>query len=162
MSTIRRPSVSAERVRWADVDLVGIMRFSAVTRLVENGEQDLWREAGLPYSNVMEGPDTWMPRRSLNIEYTAPARIDDPLALVTYVSRMGDTSLTFNVEVMSADFQKLYASAKVVTVCVDSRDFRKQTIPEALRTAMAPFVMSPDEVRSLVSSGQLAKGQEQS
>lgn len=158
MSASPRPNISAERVRWADVDLVGIMRFSAVTRLVENGEQELWREAGFPYAQVMQNPDTWMPRRNLNIEYTAPARIDDPLALVTYVSRLGDSSLTFNVEVMSDDFTKLYASATVVTVCVSSADFRKQSMPAELRDAMAPFTMTPDAVRTMIGNRQLTLG----
>ena len=33
--TAPRPFVTHERVRWADVDLVSIMRFSAFTRLIE-------------------------------------------------------------------------------------------------------------------------------
>lgn len=135
------------------------MRFSAVTRLVENAEQELWREAGMPYSDVFSStPDMWMPRRELKIEYFAPARIDDPLSLIAYVSRMGDSALTFNVEVMSEDFSKLYASATVVTVCVSSSDFRKQSMPDELRSAMTPFAMSPDDVRALLGAGQLALG----
>ena len=158
MTVSPRPNISAERVRWADVDLVGIMRFSAVTRLVENAEQELWRDAGLPYSEAFTNPEVWMPRRSLTIEYTAPARIDDPLALVAYVSRLGVSALTFNVEVMSEDFSKLYASATVVTVCVSVGDFRKRSMPGELRTAMEPFTMSSDDVRAMLGNRQLAAG----
>ena len=157
MSSHPRPFLSHDRVRWADVDLVGIMRFSAFTRLVENGEQDLWREAGLPYANVFAAPDTWMPRRNLNIEYTAPARIDDALLLVTYVSRLGDTSLTFNVDVMSQDRAQLIAAATVVTVCVTASDWSKRSLPTELRSAMAPFVVTVDDARAFAHE-QMASG----
>lgn len=148
MSPTPRPFLSHERVRWADVDLVGIMRFSAFTRLVENGEQDMWRDAGLPYGSVLTAPDTWMPRRNLNIEYTAPARIDEALLLVTYVSGMGESSLTFSVDVMSADRGELLAAATVVTVCVNASDFQKRSLPEQLRTALAPYAVSVEAARA--------------
>lgn len=155
MSSNPRPLLSHDRVRWADVDLVGIMRFSAFTRLVENGEQDMWREAGLPYGNVLAAPDSWMPRRNLNIEYTAPARIDEALLLATYVSRMGDSSLTFNVDVMSVDRAQLVAAATVVTVCVNASDFSKRSLPAELRAAMTPFAVGVDEARAFVREQML-------
>ena len=101
--TAPRPFVIHERVRWADVDLVCIMRFSAFTRLVELAEQELLRAVGLPYAMLFDNPTIWMPRRRLEIDYYAPARIDDELALVTYVSRMGETSLTLQVDVRHAE-----------------------------------------------------------
>jgi len=157
MTASPRPHISNERVRWADVDLVGIMRFSAFTRLVEHAEQELSREAGMPYSEAFSSPAVWMPRRSLHIDYTAPARLDDPLALVAYVSRMGNSALTLNVDVMSADFGQLYASATVVTVCVSVSDFRKRSIPDDIRTAMGPFTMSSDEVCAWLANRSLVE-----
>ena len=157
MSSNPRPFLSHDRVRWADVDLVGIMRFSAFTRLVENGEQDLWRDAGLPYGHVLTAPDTWMPRRNLNIEYSAPAKIDEALLLATYVSRLGESSLTFNVDVMSVDRAQLIAAATVVTVCVNASDFSKRALPAELRTAMAPYTSSVEDARAFVRE-QLSPG----
>ena len=147
---VARPFLSADRVRLADVDLVGIMRFSAFTRLVENAEQDMCREAGLGYQQIMQNPTVWMPRRNLSIAYTAPARIDDVLQLVTYVSRVGDSSVVFNVDVMAADFRQLYAAAEVVTVCVDARTFTKVALPAETRTAMAPYSLTTEAARAWV------------
>jgi YbgC/YbaW family acyl-CoA thioester hydrolase len=154
MAVSPSPLVIHERVRWADVDLVGIMRFSAFTRLVENAEQELWRDAGLPYSQQFVRPETWLPRRSLHIEYTAPATIDAPLACVTYVSRLGETAMTFNVDVMSPDFTQLYASATVVAVCVGAADFRKQPLPPELREYMQPYTMSSEAARAAVRASR--------
>jgi len=147
---VARPFLSADRVRWADVDLVGIMRFSAFTRLVENAEQDMCREAGLGYQQIMQNPSVWMPRRNLSIAYTAPARIDDVLQLVTYVSRVGESSVVFNVDVMAADFRQLYAAAEVVTVCVDAHTFTKVALPTETRLAMAPYSITTEAARAWV------------
>lgn len=145
-----QPFLSHERVRWADVDLVGIMRFSAFTRLVENAEQELLRAAGLPYGEIMVAPDIWMPRRHLAIEYFAPVRLDDELALVTSVSRMGDTSLTLQVDVRTRTRWTLSASAALVVVCVEATTFAKRPLPRICREALAPFVVPPDEARAWV------------
>ena len=142
------PFVVRERVRWADVDLVGIMRFSAVTRLVEMAEQELLRTAGLPYSVIFSAPEIWMPRRHLTIEYFSPARIDDELALVTYVSRIGDTSLTINVDVRQATTNRLVATAVMVVVCVTVAAFAKRPLPRMVREALTPFVHTAADVQA--------------
>lgn len=149
----RRPFVLEERVRWADVDLVGIMRFSAFTRLVELAEQELSRAAGLPYRDMFVAPEVWMPRRALAIEYFAPVRIDELLALHAYVSRMGDTSLTFAVDVYAVERGLLAAAASMTVVCVTAATFGKRPLPQAVRDALGPWVLTPEEARSEVSRG---------
>ena len=146
--TRAQPFLAYDRVRWADVDLVGIMRYSAFTRLIELAEQEMWREAGQSFAKIFEAPTTWMPRRHLEIDYFSPVRIDDALTLVTYVSRIGDTSLTFNVDVRSTERWELIAAAILVTVCVTIEDFAKCPLPEEVRTALTPFTMSAEEARA--------------
>ena len=63
-----------ERVRWEDVDLVGIMRYSAFTRMLDVAEQELWRAAGMTVTQVMDEFGLWLPRRNLQIDFLAPAR----------------------------------------------------------------------------------------
>lgn len=142
-----RPHVLTERVRWADVDLVGIMRFSAFTRFVEAAEQELLREAGLPYSVIFDDPDVWLPRRALSIEYFAPVRIDDLVELSCYVSRTGDSSLTFAVDMRGTD-GTFVAAASMTVVAVTAASFTKRPLPEVVRTALAPFTLSVEEARS--------------
>lgn len=139
-----KPHVCAERVRWADVDLVGIARFSAFTRFVEHGEQEWMRAAGLPYHEIFKAPEIVMPRRHMSIEYFAPARLDDALALVTYVPHIGETSLTFHVDVVGLADGAPKASAAVVVVSVTARDFSKRPLPQMIRDAIAPFHMTRD------------------
>ncbi len=142
------PFVVRERVRWADVDLVQIMRFSAFTRLVEMAEQELLRAAGLPYATIFDEPEIWMPRRHLGIDYFAPARLDDELALVTYITRLGETALTLNVDVRHAERRTLLAAAAMVVVCVTVSEFTKRPLPRVVREGLAPFVCSVEQVRA--------------
>ena len=145
--TDKRPFLAFDRVRWADVDLVGIMRFSAFTRLVEVAEQELMREAGIPFSELLNEPTIWLPRRHLEIDYFAPVHIDDELTLVTYVSRIGDTSATINLDVRSTSDWTLIATSAMVIVCVTKSAFVKRSLPDEVRTALTPFLMSPEEAR---------------
>ena len=142
------PFVTTDRVRWADVDLIGIMRFSAFTRLIEVAEQELLRAAGMPYSAAFDAPSVLMPRRHLSIEYFAPVRLDDALSLVTYVSHLGATSATINVDVRVAETGVLAAAAAMTVVCVSAATFAKQPLPEAMRAAMAPFVCTVADMRT--------------
>mgnify|MGYP001764777294 CR=1 FL=1 len=143
-----RPFRCTDRVRWADVDLVGIMRYSAVTRFLDMAEQELLRAAGLPYSFIFEAPELWMPRRHLSIEFLAPARIDDLLHMVIWVSRLGDSSLTLTMDLRHDD-GRLVAEVTLVVVCVTADTFSKRSLPRVVREALTPFVCSTDEARQL-------------
>jgi YbgC/YbaW family acyl-CoA thioester hydrolase len=136
-----------ERVRWADVDLVGIMRFSAFTRIIELAEQELMRAAGLPYSELFVDPEVWLPRRQLSIEYLAPAKIDELLEIECYVSKIGETSAIYQVDVWNAS-GAMVATASLVVVCVTAAEFRKIPMVPEFRDALTPFVMTPEVARA--------------
>lgn len=124
------------------------MRFSAVTRLVEMAEQELMRAAGYPYERLMDHPTFWMPRRRLTIDYLSPARIDDALTMATYVTHMGETSVTLHVDVHQAH-GTLVAAAVLVLVCVSADTFVKQPLPDEYRDVLAPFFCTVDSARRL-------------
>lgn len=146
------PFLLTERVRWADVDLVGIMRFSAVTRFVELAEQELMRAAGLPYTQLFDQPAIWLPRRHLAIDYHSPARIDDALTILAYVSHVGTTSLTLNADLFQPD-GRLVAGSTAVVVCVGVEDFVKRPLPAELPAALAPFTLAVEAARAHAPPG---------
>ncbi len=128
------------------------MRFSAFTRMIEHAEQELMRAAGMPFSQIMDAHASWLPRRHLTIEYLAPARLDEELALVTYVAHMGETSMTYAVDIRDRARWRLVASAALVVVCVGREDFAKRSLPQSTRDALAPFHCSVDEARRLTQT----------
>ncbi|HEU4565051.1 MAG TPA: thioesterase family protein [Gemmatimonadaceae bacterium] len=141
------PFVISEYVRWGDIDLAGIIRYDAYIRFQELAETELFRALGLPYGAMFERFGMWLPRRVLHVEFRAPALIDERLKVVTYFSRIGDSSLTINFDIMSADGATLHAAAHQVLVCVDKRSFAKRPLPPELVELLAPYAMDSEEAR---------------
>lgn len=135
-------SVPADRVRWEDVDLAGVMRYSAYTRAVDLAEAELLRAAGVPIAEVAERLAVWLPRRVLRVEYLAPARLDEPLAADVHVARVGTTSLTLRVVIRAAERAVRLADAELVLVCVGRDDFTRRPLPAELVERLAPWVVA--------------------
>ena len=120
------PFVLSEYVRWGDIDLAGIICYGAYLRFSELAESEIFRAAGLPFSEMFERFDVWLPRKVMHAEFHAPARLDDRLRVVTYFSKLGATSITINFDVMNADAGVLHAATHQVLVCVSRGDFTKR------------------------------------
>jgi len=134
-------------VRWGDIDLAGIICYGAYIRFYELAETEIFRAAGLPFGEMFERLDIWLPRKVMHTEFHTPARLDEQLKVVTYFSHVGRTSLTINFDVMSAEDNTLHASAYQVLVCVSRQHFTKEPLPRELVQAIEPFVMDPDYAR---------------
>lgn len=136
-----------DRIRWSDVDPLGIIRYDSYVRLLEIGETELFRAAGLPYAVIREQMGVWLPRKRLAFEYHAPARLDDTMEVRAFFSAVGNTSLTLWFDFVDADTGAPRASAELVIVCVERETLAKFPLPDAVRAAIAPFVLAPDEAR---------------
>lgn len=129
-----------EFVRWADVDLAGIMRYDAYLRLVDVAETDFFRAIGSPIGRLAEQLGVWLPRKTMRLDYHAPARLDDALRLDVSVPRVGRTSLVFRVDVVHAPDGAPRATAELVLVCVGRDDFVKRELPAALVDRLRPYL----------------------
>ena len=146
----KKPFVLSEYVRWGDIDLAGIICYGAYIRFYEMAETELFRAMGLPFGQVFERLGIWLPRKIMHTEFHSPAVLDERLKVVTYFSRIGETSLTINFDVMDATRRTLHASAYQVLVCVDKQSFAKRKLPGELATAAEPFLMTVEEARAAV------------
>ena len=144
---MKKPFVISEYVRWGDIDLAGIICYGAYIRFYELAETEIFRAAGLPFRDIFERYDMWLPRKVMHTEFHAPALLDEHLKVVTYFSHIGRTSLTINFDVMSADGQTLHAAAYQVLVCVSRQSFEKRPLPPEIVKALEPFTMGCEEAR---------------
>ncbi len=144
---MKKPFVISEYVRWGDIDLAGIICYGAYLRFYELAETEIFRAAGLPFREVFERYDIWLPRKVMHTEFHAPAQLDEQLKVLTYFSRIGRTSLTINFDVMSADGRTLHAAAYQVLVCVSRESFAKQPLPPDVTRALEPFTMACEAAR---------------
>jgi Predicted thioesterase len=144
---MKKPFVIEEYVRWGDIDLAGIICYGAYIRFYELAETELFRAVGLPFRDMFERYDMWLPRKVMHTEFHSPARLDQRLQVVTYFSHIGRTSLTLNFDVMSADEHLLHASAYQVLVCVSRSTFEKRPLPVDVARAAEQFLMNCEEAR---------------
>lgn len=144
---MKKPFVISEYVRWGDIDLAGIICYGAYIRFYELAETEIFRACGLPFREMFERYDMWLPRKVMHTEFITPAMLDDRLKVVTYFSHIGHTSLTINFDVMSADGAKLHAAAYQVLVCVGRQDLKKRPLPLDVVHAVEPFTMPCEEAR---------------
>jgi acyl-CoA thioester hydrolase len=146
--TAPKPFILSEYVRWGDIDLAGIICYGAYLRFSELSESEIFRAAGLPFSEMFERYNVWLPRKVMHAEFFAPARLDDHLRVVTYFSHMGRTSLTINFDVMNADASELHAATHQVLVCVSRAGFTKTALPDGIRRALESYALDTDAARA--------------
>ncbi len=158
MPTSKSPFVISEYVRWGDIDLAGIICYGAYIRFYELAETEIFRAVGLPFREMFERYDIWLPRKVMHTEFVSPALLDERLAVLTYFSRVGNTSVTINFDVMDADRGALHATAYQVLVCVSRENLVKRPLPPEVVTAIGPYVMTPEEARASKAAQPIGPG----
>lgn len=145
--TITAPFVTTDYIRWEDIDLAGIARFSSYTRLLDIAETDLYRSLGTPLSTLHAQYKLWLPRKVMHIEYFTPARLDDQIVIAAYFSSIGRTAVTMHVDLFREDRKTLIAAAHLVLVCVDI-ELKKIALPPEFRELVKRHIMSTEEARA--------------
>src|SRR5262245_8530377 len=103
------------RVQFSETDLAGIVHFSNFFRMMEEVEHAWFRSLGLSVVMHHEGLEIGWPRVSVACEYSGSPRFEDELELKFRVTRLGEKSMTYEVEF---DLKgKRIALGKVTTVC---------------------------------------------
>src|SRR4249919_3686184 len=82
-----------EHVRWSDVDVSGVICWSAYVRFVEIAETELFRALGYPYATLWDQLDIWLPRVQVHFDYRNPVRLDELLDIEVWVGRIGRSSI---------------------------------------------------------------------
>lgn len=86
------------RVRWAEVDMQGVVFNGHYLTYCDVCVTEYWRAIGLRYPDdfLADGSDTFV--RRATIEYHAPALFDDELEVCGRAARLGRSSLRFVIE----------------------------------------------------------------
>ena len=103
------------RIQFAETDLAGILHFSNFFRLMEEVEHAFYRSLGLSVVMHHEGHEIGWPRVSATCEYLGPVKFEDELLLTLRIARLGDKSLSYEVDFTLAG--RRVATGKVTSVC---------------------------------------------
>lgn len=125
--------VLKRRVQFAETDLAGVLHFANYYRFMEEVEHAFWRSLGVSVI-AQDGERTisW-PRVATSCEYFTPARFEDELELALVVAKVGDRSVSYEVE-FRRDGQRI-ALGRTTAVCcsMDAGRFQTTSIPDGLR-----------------------------
>jgi acyl-CoA thioester hydrolase len=125
------------RVYYEDTDFSGVVYHASYLRFMERGRTNYLRLIGADHralfeETAKEAPGFAFVVRSMNIEFSKPARMDDVLTVVTEPTEVGGASLTLKQQVVRGEDLLVEAHVRVAFVSGG----RARPIPKPLRIAM--------------------------
>lgn len=125
------------RVRWAEVDRQGIVFNGHYLTYFDVAITEYWRAIDLPYPDGVadSGSDLYVVKTLIN--YRGSAEYDDILDIGVHVSRIGLTSITFQLGVLREG--ELLVEGEVVYVNADAETRRPSPVPDRIRHAIEHF-----------------------
>lgn len=118
------------RVYYEDTDAGGVVFYANYLAYMERARTEWLRALGYSNSALAADSGVVFAVRRVEVDYLAPARLDDELEATASVEDSSRTSLTFRQQVRRGE--QLLCSATVKIVCLDSERFRPTGIPKSL------------------------------
>ena len=129
---------TTRRVEFVDTDMANIVHFSNFFRWMEEAEHAYFRSLGLSVRTEYQDQHLGWPRVNTSCEFFAPARFEDQLQLKVRITKMGEKSITWEIE-FTKDGTRL-ALGKATTVCCTWTNNALQpiSIPPEIRLKLYP------------------------
>lgn len=125
-------TTSTLRVRFCETDLMGIVHHATYLVYFETGRVEWLRRRGITYAD-WTARGVHVPVASAELQYRAPSRFDDVLALETTLTKLRSVSLDFSYRLVRE--QTLVAEGFTRLACVDAQH-KLLRIPEEIREAL--------------------------
>jgi acyl-CoA thioester hydrolase len=119
------------RVRYAEVDPMGVLHHSRYWVYFEMGRTELLRAGGIAYRDC-EREGVFFVLSKCSARFLAPGRYDEVLTLTTRITRMGTARIDHAYELRRKSDGVLLATAETTLACV-SRDGEIIPIPPNIR-----------------------------
>ncbi len=122
------------RVYYEDTDAGGVVYHANYLRFAERARTEALRDAGVPHAEMAEQHGLILMVRRTNLDYLAPARLDDALIVATNCVAVGAATLDLE-QIVQRDGRPLVV-CKLQLACLRASDQRPQRIPPRWRTAL--------------------------
>lgn len=123
------------RVYYEDTDAGGVVYHASYLRFAERGRTEMLRAAGHDHISLLGNQGVIFAVAALNVNFRAPARLDDLLTVKTAVTRMGGASMEMQQDIWRGD--RIISELKVTLVCID-KGFKAVRLPVEIRKAFEP------------------------
>lgn len=125
------------RIYYEDTDFTGVVYHGQYVRFFERGRSDFLRVAGIGHAQLLDRPDpAAFTVVRLEIDFKAPARIDDALLVRTTYDRMAGPRLFIDQKITRGG--QLIAQALVEAACIDLTG-RPRKPPKELIATLRPL-----------------------
>jgi acyl-CoA thioester hydrolase len=121
------PFTYTRLVAFAETDLAGIAHFANFFRWMEEAEHAYFRSVGLSVRTEYQDMEIGWPRVSTTCEFFVPARFEDQIQLKVRITKIGEKSITWEIEFTRDDTR--LALGKATTVCCTLTDSGLKSIP---------------------------------
>ncbi len=126
----------ALRVYYEDTDLAGIVYHANYLKFIERARSEMVRAAGISQSAMKEAGGIVFAVRRMQVEFLAPAKFEDELAVETRVAALSGARLDLDQVVRRGDL--VLFQARVQVVCLDAKG-RATRIPADIRQKLTRF-----------------------
>ena len=113
-----------------DTDAGGIVFYANYLKYMERARTECLRALGFDKRFIFTC-DSMFVVHSLNVEYKAPAALDDELQVEAHILQLKRTAIVFRQNVWRGE--ELLCEAQVKIACVDKTRMRPCPIPDAIR-----------------------------
>jgi len=110
-----KPFRTTRLVEFHDTDMAGIMHFASFFHYMESAEHELLRSVGFSVHSLFEGQPLSFPRVSVSCQYKSPALSEQVLDIAVQISRIGNKSLTYEIEFTHEGLD--IATGQMICVC---------------------------------------------
>lgn len=124
------------RVRFSEVDSMGIVHNSYYFVYTDLGRNELWRQV-LGFVRKPGDENILTPLVEANFTYKSPARFDDVLIIRTTPAFLKTSSYGFDYEVVHKQTGALVCTCRVVHVCLSKETMRPVEAPASIKKLFA-------------------------
>jgi acyl-CoA thioester hydrolase len=125
-------TTSKLRVRFCETDLMGIVHHATYLVYFEAGRVEWLRRRGITYAD-WTARGVQVPVASAELQYRAPSRFDDVLAIETTLSKLRSVSLDYRYRILRGE--TLVAEGFTRLACIDA-NHKLLRIPEEIKETL--------------------------
>ena len=129
LDPVKSTTTSTLRVRFCETDLMGIVHHATYLVYFEAGRVEWLRRRGITYAD-WTARGVQVPVASAEVQYRAPSRFDDVLAIETTLSKLRSVSLDYTYRILRGD--TLVAEGFTRLACIDA-SHKLLRMPEEIR-----------------------------
>lgn len=122
------------RIYYEDTDAGGIVFYANYLKFFERARTEWLRASGVNQQDLADTEGVIFVVKNANIDYHAPAKLDDEVSLTLSIEKLGRASVQFLQQAWRGDV--LLASASVKVGCVDAVTLRPRPLPPATAAKM--------------------------